>query len=116
MKRLAVLFVLVLGFASGGPASVSAFGVFPDLTLDSSDFDIFGAEIQTLLDEYEPVAERRWSNPKSGNAGIIQLTDMKSGPTGPCKTLQLFFKLKNQADLRHYTLTYCKQADGSWKF
>lgn len=115
MKRLFALAALVLGLTLATQTPASAFGVLEGLTLQSSDFDIFMPQATTLVKDGKALDEQSWSNAKSGNSGLLRILNVTQGASGPCKELELIFNLKGQADLKRYVITYCQQADGSWK-
>lgn len=115
MRRVVALIVLVFGLGIAAQMPASAFGVFEGLTLKPSDFDIFMPQAQALVREGKALDESKWSNPASGNSGLLRILNVNQGSSGPCKELELIFSLSGQSDLKRYVLTYCQQPDGSWK-
>lgn len=114
MKRVLALVALVLGLTvTALPAS--AFGVFESMTLKPGDFDIFTPMAQDLVRNGKALDEAKWSNPDSGNSGVMRILNVTQGASGPCKELEMIFVMKGQADAKRYVLTYCQQPDGSWK-
>lgn len=58
-------------------------------------------------------ATERWSNPKTGNSGIVTLTRQFEHKGMPCRRIE--HKVKFGASEQTYAMNRCRVATGEWK-
>jgi surface antigen len=56
-----------------------------------------------------------WSNPNSGNGGLITVLQSFTKSGMPCRKVRYDIHLRTRRGTRSYTLNWCKTAGGAWK-
>jgi surface antigen len=118
MTKFAALAVLAtLALATVGHAQINPFqgnGPRPD----SADMAMMTDAAQQLYGATPPArngAFRTWSNTKTGSSGKVTLLSSFHSEGLACRKVGYDIKLKTRPDVRHYTLNWCKTANGDWK-
>jgi surface antigen len=57
----------------------------------------------------------KWSNPKSGNRGIVILRRVFAQDNLNCQENEHLLQIAGEQSARRYTVTICKYPDGTWK-
>lgn len=86
-------------------------------SLDKGDLALLTAagEKLYLVDDVEVGTIVKWSNPETGNRGIIKLVRKHEYKGLPCRLLYHRVKLKDQKDPNDFEVDRCKVASGEWK-
>ena len=111
---LAVLLVIA-GITSNPAAARQGYLDFlPPLTKEDMELikqqsrvEMAGKPVGTIL---------KWSNPDSGNHGIVTLKGRHELNGRECRDLVHGLRIKGEANARRYAVTICRMEDGSWKF
>lgn len=110
----AVLIVLATASPNTHAANPFRRGGF---SLDKGDLALLTAagEKLYLVDDVEVGTIVKWSNPETGNRGIIKLVRKHEYKGLPCRLLYHRVKLKDQKDPNDFEVDRCKVASGEWK-
>lgn len=60
-------------------------------------------------------ATESWSNPNSGNGGLITVLQSFTKLGMPCRKVRYDIHLSTRRGTRSYTVDWCKTAAGAWK-
>ena len=76
------------------------------------------ALIREKTDDFETSeagASAAWSNPDSGNSGVVTLMQKFERKGYPCQQIGYVLNLNGESNPRHYSIVWCKVEDGEWK-
>ena len=85
--------------------------------LERSDLALLAsaAEKLYLVDGVEVGTVEKWSNPETGNRGIVRLIKKHEYKGLPCRKLQHDIKLKLVKNPHRFIIDRCRTAEGEWK-
>ena len=110
-RTIALVLVSVCSLAQIGNAQVNPFSEHLR-GLSKTDLNLLETAAAKLYKARNPSvgASRTWSNPKSGNSGVVRVVGTKK----PCVRLRHTIKQKGDADAGVFTLSWC-YANGKWQ-
>jgi len=92
-------------------------GLMQELNLDERDRTLASESQTALLADAAavPGTHVAWSNPQSGNSGMIVLIKTFDYDGLPCRGMEHRIKQKGMADPLNFRIAKCLTADGAWK-
>ncbi|MCP4329354.1 MAG: hypothetical protein GY791_13055 [Alphaproteobacteria bacterium] len=109
---VAAAFAFFLAAPGPSDAQQKYYGFLPPLTKQ----DI--ALIREKTDDFERSAagaSESWSNPDSGNSGVVTLMQKFVRQGYPCQQISYVLNMNGESSPRQYTVVWCKTEDGEWK-
>lgn len=108
-----------IGISSVASAQISTFGTRERGTqrLAPDDLKMMNAAAQGLYEAPDVAngSSTTWHNSRTGNGGVVTFDGPENIHGLSCRKLTYTINFKAQPDQRHYTVNWCKTADGSWK-
>jgi hypothetical protein len=85
--------------------------------LSSEDLAIMNQTAAGLYqaDGIAPGSSASWSNPKSGNSGVVSIRNTTTQHGMLCHLVNYQAKFKGEANPRSYNVTWCRTASGEWR-
>ena len=118
-KTLAILTAAVLVVLATMSPQASAVNPFRKggFSLNAGDLALLTAagEKLYLVDDVEVGTVVKWSNPETGNRGLIKLVRKHEYKGLPCRQMHHRIKLKNNTDTHDFEVDRCRTANGEWK-
>ncbi len=111
-----VVALVVLSFSSLAAAQMNPFGQ-SGFTIDDADLQAMSTVSAPLYADPPPAAGTKveWSNPDSGNSGIVTLVEAFEHQGLPCRKLHYSFKIKNVSTDFSFIQDRCQVKSGDWK-
>jgi surface antigen len=113
--RFLLLLPLVLVAA---PAAAQYMGPLweTNVPLTRADLDMIETTLAQQIHGHPAGTTVRWQDPASGNSGKITLLQVFEQSGGRCERIQYHnYSPKKWLPNDHFTLTSCRQPDGSWR-
>jgi surface antigen len=86
------------------------------IVLSQQDLDMIHSAVTNQVHGKPAGTEASWSNPASGNSGLIKLGKKIVRNTQQCEEIQYTVRSKGPPIYtEHYHFTSCLQPDGTWK-
>lgn len=121
VRALYLLFVagVAMGISAPASAQISTFGTRERGTqrLAPDDLKMMNAAAQSLYKAPDVAngSSTTWHNSRTGNGGVVTFDGPENIHGLSCRKLTYTINFKAQPDQNHYTVNWCKTADGSWK-
>ena len=119
MKSASWVFAAVAVLSLGAPAfaQINPFARGSGGSVTGDDLKLIDAASSKLYKTDNPQvgASEKWSNPTTGNAGTVSLTQIFEKDGMPCRKLRHSIKLAGTKDSQIYIFNRCRVKSGEWK-
>jgi len=85
------------------------------VTLTRTDLDTIRSILDQQIHNGKPGGSVSWKNPESGNSGVVTLLGAFSRQGHRCERIEYRMSPPQGTPSDRFTLTSCRQPDGSWK-
>jgi hypothetical protein len=109
----------VVGALALGPAAQAQINPFrgKHTRLSSEDLTMMNQTAAGLYqaDGIAPGSSAPWSNPKSGNSGVVSIRDTTTQHGMLCHLVNYQVRIKGVSSARNYAVTWCRTSSGEWR-